>query len=353
MITSRRSLVEAVAAAAVGEHVRLESVDGQLRCVGGGGTLIVVVGDTQNRGRTAETMLPTAVLSKVLRGLTADDIDVTLQPHSCVIATPTSRVEIVAAGHLPPVPLVAEESFRDLDDAASFASALRFALASTLQDPTRPQVSGVRIDGPFMVGCERSRIHRAAVAAAPLSQPATLPCSGAQAVVDAIAACAPPKPKRGAAVTPWPRIRIAVGDRAVALKTPQRLVFVRREAEPYCDWRRIIEWGAALCVVSVKRDVVSAALKGCLGDVAELTVTEAQQLHVSWAARDGARTLGLGSVDVPVAAAGELKQPLRISLAALSSALDGMGDDVTLSMSPSQPLRVESAGRLAVILFLR
>ena len=351
MITSRRSLVEAVAAAAVGEHVRLESVDGQLRCVGGDGTLVVVVGGGATVAES-QTTLPTAVLSKVLRGLTADHIDVTLQPHSCVIATPTSRVEIVAAGHLPPVPLVAEESFRDLDDAASFASALRFALASTLQDPTRPQVSGVRIDGTFMVGCERSRIHRAAVAAAPLSQPATLPCSGAQAVVDAIAACAPPKPKKGAAATAWPRIRIAVGDRAVALKTPQRLVFVRREAEPYCDWRRIIEWGAAAVVVGVKRDVIATALKGCLGDVAELTV-QSNTLHISWAARDGARTLGLGSVDVPVAAAGELKQPLRISLAALSSALDGMGDDVTMSMSPSQPLRVESAGRLAVILFLR
>jgi hypothetical protein len=253
---------------------------------------------------------------------------------------------------LPPVPVVSEEQFRDLDDAASFASALRFALASTLQDPTRPQVSGVRIDGTFMVGCERSRIHRAGVAVAPLLQPATLPCSGAQAIVDAIAACAPPKPKRGAAVAEWPRIRIAVGDRAVALKTPQRLVFVRREAEPYCDWRRIIEWGAAGCTVEVKRDVIAAALRGCLGDVAELTVAE-QQLRISWAARDGARTLGLGSVDVPVAAVGAMSQPLRVSLAALTSALDGMGDDVTMSMSPSQPLRVESTGRLAVILFLR
>lgn len=352
MITSRRSLVEAVAAAAVGEHVRLEAADGQLRCVGGDGTLVVVVGGCGAIAAESQTTLPTAVLSKVLRGLIADDIDVALQPHSCVITSPTSRVEIVAAGHLPSVPLVAEESFRDLDDAASFASALRFALASTLQDPTRPQVSGVRIDGTFMVGCERSRIHRASVAAAPLSQPATLPCSGAQAVVDAIAACAPPKPKRGATAAEWPRIRIAVGDRAVALKTPQRLVFVRREAEPYCDWRRIIEWGAAAVVVSVKRDVVSAALRSCLGDVAELTVANST-LHISWAARDGARTLGLGSVDVPVSAAGALSQPLRISLAALTSALDGMGDDVTLSMSPSQPLRVESAGRLAVILFLR
>jgi len=352
MITSRRSLVEAVAAAAVGEHVRLELADGQLRCVGGDGTLVVVVGGGGGAAAAESQTLPTAVLSKVLRGLTADDIDVTLQPHSCVITSPTARVEIAAAGHLPPVPLVAEESFRDLDDAASFASALRFALASTLQDPTRPQVSGVRIDGTFMVGCERSRIHRAAVVTAPLSQPATLPCSGAQAIVDAITACAPPKPKRGAAVTAWPRIRIAVGDRAVALKTPQRLVFVRREAEPYCDWRRIIEWGAAAVVVSVKRDVIAAALRGCLGDVAELTVSEAQ-LHISWAARDGARTLGLGSVNVPVAAQGALQQPLRISLAAMSSALDGMGDDVTMSMSPSQPLRVESLGRLAVILFLR
>lgn len=351
MITSRRSLVEAVAAASVGEHVRLESVDGQLRCVGGDGTLVVVVGG--GGAAAAQTTLPTAVLSKVLRGLTADDIDVTLQPHSCVIATPQTRTEIVAAGHLPPIPSVSEESFRDLDDAASFASALRFALAATLQDPTRPQVSGVRVDGTFMVGCERARIHRAAVTVAALSTPATLPCLGAQAIIDAITACAPPKPKRGAVAAEWPRIRIAVGDRAVALKTPQRLVFVRREAEPYCDWRRIIEWGAAGCVVSVKRDVVAAALKVCLGDVVELTVSDAAQLHISWAARDGARTLGLGSVNVPVAAQGALQQPLRISLAALSSALDGMGDDVTMSMSPSQPLRVESAGRLAVILFLR
>jgi len=351
VITPRRSLVEAVAAASVGEHVRLEAVAGQLRCVGGDGTLVVVVGTAAGIA-DAQTTLPTAVLSKVLRGLTADDIDVTLQPHSCVIATPQTRTEIVAAGHLPPVPLVAEDSFRDLDDAASFASALRFALASTLQDPTRPQVSGVRIDGTFMVGCERARIHRAAVTVAPFTAAATLPCLGAQAIIDAITACAPPKPKRGAGAAEWPRIRIAVGDRAVALKTPQRLVFVRREAEPYCDWRRIIEWGAAGCVVSVKRDVVSGALRGCLGDVVELTVVQ-QQLHISWAARDGARTLGLGSVDVPVAAQGTLQQPLRISLAALTSALDGMGDDVTMSMSPSQPLRVESVGRLAVILFLR
>lgn len=351
MITPRRSLVEVVSAASVGEHVRLEAVAGQLRCVGGDGTLVVVVGTAAGIA-DAQTTLPTAVLSKVLRGLTADDIDVTLQPHSCVIATPQTRTEIVAAGHLPPVPSVSEDSFRDLDDAASFASALRFALASTLQDPTRPQVSGVRIDGTFMVGCERARIHRAAVTVAALSQPATLPCLGAQAIIDAITACAPPKPKKGATAAEWPRIRIAVGDRAVALKTPQRLVFVRREAEPYCDWRRIIEWGAAGCVVSVKRDVVSGALRGCLGDVVELSVVQ-QQLHISWAARDGARTLGLGSVDVPVAAQGTLQQPLRISLAALTSALDGMGDDVTMSMSPSQPLRVESVGRLAVILFLR
>jgi hypothetical protein len=351
VIVQRRNLVETVAAASVGEYVRLEAVAGQLRCVGGDGTLVVVVG-IAGGAADAQTTLPTAVLSKVLRGLTADDIDVTLQTHSCVITSPTSRVEIVAAGHLPPVPLVAEDSFRDLDDAASFASALRFALASTLQDPTRPQVSGVRIDGTFMVGCERARIHRAAVTVAALSTPATLPCLGAQAIIDAITACAPPKPKRGAVAAEWPRIRIAVGDRAVALKTPQRLVFVRREAEPYCDWRRIIEWGAAGCVVSVKRDVVSSALRGCLGDVVELTVSDAV-LHINWAARDGARTLGLGSVDVSVSAAGELKQPLRISLAALTSALDGMGDDVTMSMSPSQPLRVESVGRLAVILFLR
>ena len=351
MITPRRSLVEVVSAASVGEHVRLEAVAGQLRCVGGDGTLVVVA-STAGGAAEAQTTLPTAVLSKVLRGLTADDIDVTLQPHSCVIATAQTRTEIVAAGHLPPVPLVADDQFRDLDDAASFASALRFALASTLQDPTRPQVSGVRIDGTFMVGCERARIHRAAVTVAPFTVAATLSCLGAQAIIDAITACAPPKPKRGAVAAEWPRIRIAVGDRAVALKTPQRLVFVRREAEPYCDWRRIIEWGAAGCVVSVKRDVIAAALKGCLGDVVELTVAQ-QQLHISWAARDGARTLGLGSVDVPVSAAGELKQPLRISLAALSSALDGMGDDVTMSMSPSQPLRVESVGRLAVILFLR
>jgi len=353
VITPRRSLVEAVSAASVGEHVRLEAVAGQLRCVGGDGTLVVVMG-TAAGVADAQTTLPTAVLSKVLRSLTADDIDVTLQPHSCVITSPQTRTEIVAAGHLPPVPLVADDSFRDLDDAASFASALRFALASTLQDPTRPQVSGVRIDGTFMVGCERARIHRAAVTVAAFTVAATLPCLGAQAIIDAITACAPPKPKRGAGAAEWPRIRIAVGDRAVALKTPQRLVFVRREAEPYCDWRRIIEWGAAGCVVSVKRDVIAAALRGCLGDVVELTVSDASQLlHISWAARDGARTLGLGSVDVPVRAAGTLQQPLRISLAALTSALDGMGDDVTMSMSPSQPLRVESAGRLAVILFLR
>ena len=352
MITSRRSLVEAVAAASVGEHVRLEAADGQLRCVGGDGTLVVVVGAAAGGAADVQTTLPTAVLSKVLRGLAADDIDVTLQPHSCVIATAQTRTEIVAAGHLPPVPLVADDSFRDLDDAASFASALRFALASTLQDPTRPQVSGVRIDGTFMVGCERARIHRAAVTVAPFAVAATLPCLGAQAIIDAITACAPPKPKRGAAAAEWPRIRIAVGDRAVALKTPQRLVFVRREVEPYCDWRRIIEWGAAVCTVTVKRDVISSALKGCLGDVAELSIV-GQQLHISWAARDGARTLGLGSVDVPVAAVGALAQSLRVSLAALTSALDGMGDDVTMSMSPSQPLRVESVGRLAVILFLR
>jgi hypothetical protein len=351
MITSRRSLVEAVAAASIGEHVRVEEVDRQLRCVGGDGTLVVCV-DAEGGVVAAETTLPCALLSKLLRGLTADDIDIVLQAHSCTITTPTSRVEVVAAGRLPPVPVVSEEQFRDLDDPASFASALRFALNSALQDTSRPQVSGVRIDGAWLVGCDRARIHRAALASAVSPIAATLPCSGAEAIIDAIAACTPPKPKKGAAPQPWPRIRIAVGDRAVALKTPQRLVFVRREIEPYCDWRRIIEWGAAVCTVTAKRDVLSAALRGCLGDVAELSVLS-NTLHISWAARDGARTLGLGSVDVPVAAVGTLVQPLRVSLAALTSALDGMGDDVTMSMSPSQPLRVESLDRLAVILFLR
>jgi len=376
----RRPFVDAVLAAAHGDYIRLSIEDAVSVIVTGADmyttTSTMVWAQLPLDVVASSVTLPTKLLVATAKALQGDDVEVVITTSRCRLRSGSYRAEIAAQGRLPAVQQVPEQSWRSVDTGmtAEFSQALRCARAAMLSDPARPAVSGVRVDlDGSVVGTDGNRMHHVTT-----SWPGgyTLPGSCVDAVVDVLAAMELPKatkPKRkGASATGaadgtfpavvLPELHLAIGANNVAFRlttpTATRTLFCRRAPEPFSEWRRIATAATtSAATLTLDRDVLATTLKSCPADVVTLSIGSGV-LALDYVVYDATSTrrLGDGSVEVPLKA---MRLPLgsncsvKVAVAFLRDAVACCGDEVALEMSPSQPLRVESTGRLAVILFLR
>lgn len=386
----RPLLVDAVAAAAIGDYIAI-SVDGdetdnsagRVGVVGADPSVGVIVsttievpcvddvacvGDVVSPPSPARRVVtvPTRQLVAELKGCGSGDvINLVVTAASLQLSCGSRRSDIAALGRVPTMPTVPPQAWRNVvvSGCAVLSTALAAVLPAAADDPSRPAVSGVRIDGGDVVATDGARLHWVAGGIVGDSStddtgPAlTLPVGAVGPIVDllsvAIAASTPPKPttvkrERGkvaaaattvaAAVPPPPSpplapvVSFAVGVRNVAVRschdvtssastsaTPHRVtrvVYVRRAPEPYAEWRRIVAVdvatpdAAATGVVSVTLSSTSLSswLRSCPGDAVTLTVeagTTPELLRLDYVVMDstGTRCVGSGSDTLPLGGA--------------------------------------------------
>lgn len=376
----RRHLADAVAHASHGDHVRLELRDGKLIVAGADMmTMVVVELSTTASAPSSVVTLPTKLLSATLKACQQDDVEIDIAATRLRLRSGSYRGEVAAQGRLPGVTAVPDEMWQTLssEQATKLGAALRCAAVAALSDPARPTVSGVRLElraGSYSaVGTDGSRLHWVEVGDVGLRESLTLPSQCVGAVCDALAEAEVrvvkvAKLKKGAAAAPIavpiqpPTLRIAVGANNVAVQlatpTSRRTVYCRRAPEPYSEWRRVAEdRTSAAAALTMQRDVLLAQLKACPADAVTLTPGVAQ-LQLDYIVLDDTSTRRLGEGGVAVAAAGVLATAtqtfqVKVSTAYLRDAVAQCGDEVVLSMSPSQPVRVRSDSFSAVVMFVR
>lgn len=379
----RSLLVEAVAAAAIGDYIAIsvDETDNSTDCTGRVG----IVGADPSVGVIVSTMIegsrvnditsppsparrvvtvPTRQLVAELKGCGSGDvINLVVTAASLQLSCGSRRSDIAALGRVPTMPTVPPQAWRNVvvSGCAVLSTALAAVLPAAADDPSRPAVSGVRIDGGDVVATDGARLHWVAGGimggtgdgVGDIGPALTLPVGAVGPIVDllsdAIAASTPPKPamvKRGKAAAaavppppPAPVVSLAVGVHNVAVRSCHdatsstavststttlhrvtRAVYVRRAPEPYAEWRRIVDAAtpdaAATCVVSVTLSAMSLSswLHSCPGDAVTLTVEDASDgaasvatsmLRLDYVVTDptGTRCVGSGSDTLPLGGA--------------------------------------------------
>lgn len=377
----RRHLVDAISAAAHGDHIRLE-LRGEHCTVVGADMYTMTVVELSAVGTAAPVVvtLPTKLLTATCKALQGDDVDVDISTTKLRLRSGGYRGEVAAQGRLPGVQAVPDEMWRELEagQALALSEALRAAVVAALSDLARPTVSGVRIEvvgnSAHVVGTDGNRLHVVELRNVGLAESLTLPTQCVGAVCEAldeaeVRVVKATKPKKGAVVAVQsmpqpPRVRIAVGANNVAVEVVysdpasplRRLVFCRRAPEPYSEWRRVAAGGAGGIVLRLQRDVLLAQLRTCPADAVSLCVADGR-LRLDYVVLDdtSTRRLGEGSVDVVVVSAPTTQQPVqvKVSTALLRDAVAQCGDVVDVSLAPSQPVRLRSGAFSAVVMFVR
>lgn len=379
----RSLLVEAVAAAAIGDYIAIsvDETDNSTDCTGRVG----IVGADPSVGvivsTTIDTMcdvvsppsparrvvtVPTRQLVAELKGCGSGDvINLVVTAASLQLSCGSRRSDIAALGRVPTMATVPPQAWRNvgMSGCVVLSMALAAVLPAAADDPSRPAVSGVRIDGGDVVATDGARLHWVAGGivggtgdgVGDIWPALTLPVGAVGPIVDllsdAIAASTPPKPamvKRGKAAAaattavpppPAPVVSLAVGVHNVAVRSCHdatsstltstttlhrvtRAVYVRRAPEPYAEWRRIVAVdaatpdAAATGVVSVTLSATSLSswLRSCPGDAVTLTVEDAADgaasvatpmLRLDYVVTDptGTRCVGSGSDTLPLGGA--------------------------------------------------
>lgn len=372
----KRTLLDAVAAASIGDFIRIEVRD-NLTVTGWDPDGVLVsteLRDDATAPAPTTITVPTKQLQAALKSM-GDDITVEMSSASQLrLRSSRGRADVSASGRMPVLPTIAEW----FPAPASIADALGYA-AVAASDMSRPSAAGVRLElsntTGTLIACDAARLHLA-----------TFPCS--DAITPTSATLSPPviKPllevlasptithkatKVKGGVTISPTVRLSVTPHYVAADVAyssdmapfvRRVVIGKRLPDPWVDWRRL---HASLCEtvsecssIVVNAPTLSQLLRGCPGDVVSLSVRDGG-LVCSYVVMDDTRTRVLGTGElVGVGVSGEVVDGdlTKISVRYLLDALSDHDGDVVLTSGPSRPLRVAGAGageREAFVLFVR
>lgn len=369
---SRRHLLDAVTTSP-GNYVRVELTDDAVTVIGADA---VVITSTTCRCVNATTptivhiTVPQKLLAATLKGLNGDEVVVSISPASTklLLRSGSAHAEVVADGRVPAVQQVPATAWKvvGVEEAVKLRAALQQVAPAMLNDPARPAVSGVRFDDGVVVAQDGARLHTVAVAHS--FGTFTLPCAGVVVLLEALdVESVVPKVTKGKGKTQTssspPSVRAAVGKNFITVETSTatstRLVVCRKAPESYAQWRRVLEGLGEDGVVTVKRDVLLAALK-CPADAMTLSWSAGGRypgigvasvdipttpFRLDYAVMDDTSTRRLGSGGAEVEAITQTGTvSVKVSVRCLLDAAKSCSDDVTLSSSPGQPLRVRCGG---------
>lgn len=353
----RRQFVDAVLSSCHGDFVRLELINRRLYLVGSDLVTMTVMWFDVSIPDLESITVPSKLLAASLKGLTDEDLAVTISGSRLGLRCGKHQSEVAAQGRLPNRVDVPSELWRELsiERAQRLKEALSAVAPAALADTSRPAVSGVRCDD-LVVATDGARMHSYELNLGGTAF--TLPTSAVPHLISVLTPAEAKKTKKNEVVTPPQPVNyaIAVSERSVALRGHQRDVIVRRCPEPYCDWRRIhdaVMTPESTATARLRRDDLLAVLKACPADAVTLELQSSTVLQITYIVLDttATRWLGSGSVDVAAQIVGD--GSVKVSTKNLTEALRGCGDEVVLHVAASQPLKLTSGPFKATVMFTR
>ena len=353
----RRSLADAVAAAAHGEHVTLTVTADGLTIAAADMWLTVASQLSCNLPHFTATV-PTRQLLAEIKALPDGDIEIEATQSTLRLRSGKRVATIAQQGRACEVRAIPAEMWQPIDNAAELVSALRQVTVAATRDEARPAVSGVRLCRDSIVATDGQRLHQRDVALSWLPRDVTLPVWCVGAVCDLLIVEATKKGKVGAAAAA-PDFTVAVGANNIAFRsttaTQQRTVYARLAPEPFVEWRRIIDAAPVAVVAMVNAPRLSTWLKSCPGSLVTIGVGESDELRLDYQVLDdtGLRLLGEGSDVIDAVVSMPAAPPIKLSVAYLRDVLMGCAGDVRLCWAAGQPLGVRADGWHAVVMFSR
>ena len=356
LILSRRSLVDAVAAASHAEHVTITTTDQHLTVAGADMWLTVATQLGCNPPNPFTVTVATKQLAAELKGLSDGDVEITTSQSALQLRSGKRIATITQQGRPCEVRVIDAAMWQPLSDYTVLSSALKQVAAAAVRDESRPAVSGVRLTRDAIVATDGARLHCRDVDVSWLSRDLTLPIGCVGAVCDLLTVEAPKKSSKVPVAVP--DFAVAVGANNIAFRSTataqQRTIYVRLAPEPFVEWRRILDAAVVDTVAVVDTAKLSAWLRSCPGSVVELSCGEAE-LHLRYQVLDdtGLRLLGEGSDVIDAVVSMPTAPPIKLSVAYLRDVLVGCVADVRLCWVAGQPLSVRAEGWHAVVMFSR
>lgn len=367
----KRTLLDAVAVAAIGDYIRIESKD-SITVTGWNPDGVLISTELNGTGGIipASITVPAKQLQAALKSM-GDDVEIEILSQ-LRLRSARGRADVAAAGRMPVLPTIAGW----FSAPANTVDALSF-VATAASDMSRPSAAGVRLelssDTGTVIACDAARLHTA-----------TFPCHDAVTPTSATISPSTVKPllevlstptithkatKVKEGITYMPTVRLAVTPHYIAADAAyadhsapfvRRVVVGKRLPEPWVDWRRLHD---SLCdtvaecrSITVNAPTLSQLLRGCPGDVVSLSVRDGG-LVCDYVVMDDTRTRVLGTgelIGCAVLGEGAVDGDLtKVSVRYLLDALAGHDGDVVLTSGPSRPLRIVAGAREAFVLFVR
>lgn len=356
-ILPRRSLADAVAAAAHAEHVTITATDQHVTIAGADMWLTAAtqLGCNDPNLNHFVATVPTRQLIAELKGLPDGDIEITATQSQIKLRGGKRTATITQQGRGCEIRMVAAELWQPLSG-GTLAVALKQVAAAAVRDEARPAVSGVRLTRDAVVATDGARLHHRNVGLSWLPRDLTLPIGCVGAVCDLLAVEAPKKSSKG--ITVAPDFGVAVGANNIAFRSTtaaqQRTLYVRLAPEPFVEWRRILDAAIVDTVAVVDAAKLSAWLRSCPGSVVELSCGEAE-LRLRYQVLDdtGLRLLGEGEDAIEAEVVNTFAPPIKLSVPYLRDALAGCAGAVRLCWAAGQPLRLSDGDWTAVLMFSR
>ncbi|TXH42617.1 MAG: hypothetical protein E6Q97_35475 [Desulfurellales bacterium] len=356
-ILPRRSLADAVAAAAHAEHVTITATEQHVTIAGADMWLTTATQLGCSDPNPITATVPTRQLIAELKGLPDGDIEITTTQSALRLRGGKRSATIAQQGRLCEVRTVAAELWQPLSS-NTLAAALKQVAAAAVKDEARPAVSGIRLTRDAVIATDGARLHHRNVGLSWLPRDLTLPIGCVGAVCDLLAVEAPKKSsKAGSAAPAAPDFAVAVGANNIAFRSTtaaqQRTLYVRLAPEPFVEWRRILDAAVINVTAVVDAAKLSTWLRSCPGSVVELSCGEAD-LRLRYEVLDdtGLRLLGEGE-DAIEAEVLNAAVPIKLSVPYLRDALAGYAGTVRLCWTAGQPLRLSDGDWTAVLMFSR
>lgn len=355
-ILPRRSLADAVAAAAHAEHVTITATEQHVTIAGADMWLTTATQLGCSDPNPITATVPTRQLIAELKGLPDGDIEITTTQSALRLRGGKRSATIAQQGRLCEVRAVAAELWQPLGS-NTLAAALKQVAAAAVKDEARPAVSGVQLTRDAVIATDGARLHHRNVALSWLPRDLTLPIGCVGAVCDLLAVETPKKGSKGINTSPTDFV-VAVGANNIAFRsttaTQQRTLYARLAPEPFVEWRRILDAAVVSVTAVVDAAKLSTWLRSCPGSVVELSCGEAE-LRLRYQVLDdtGLRLLGEGEDAIEAEVVVKTAPPIKLSVPYLRDALAGCAGAVRLCWTAGQPLRLSDGDWTAVLMFSR
>lgn len=367
----KRNLLDAAAAAAIGDYIRIESTNRFVSVTGWNPDGVLISTELSGTGGIAPASItvPAKQLQAALKSM-GDDVEIEISPQ-LRLRSARGRADVAASGRMPNMPTIADW-FPALPNAVD---ALGF-VAAAASDMSRPSAAGVRLelssDAGTVIACDAARLHTATFPCHDVTPTsATISPSTVKPLLEVLSTPTithkATKVKEG--ITYTPTVRLAMTPHYIAADAAyadhsapfvRRVVVGKRLPEPWVDWRRLRD---SLCdtvaeckSITVNAPTLSQLLRGCPGDVVSLSVRDGG-LVCDYVVMDDTRTRVLGTgelIGCAVLGEGAVDGDLtKVSVRYLLDALAGHDGDVVLTSGPSRPLRIVAGAREAFVLFVR